>query len=105
MPRQLLRQSSYQPRCLGIAKHSVQILNRLPGRAFAQIVEAGNDNQTLAWRIQGETNVAEIRRVDVLKLRQPPCRRDPHLPAAGVKLAVKGFGFLRLVPRLEPNVK
>jgi hypothetical protein len=45
-------------------------LNGLTRRAFAEIVEAGNDDEALAGWIQRETDIAEISVRNVLELRE-----------------------------------
>ena len=78
----------------------VEILNGLAGSAFAEIVEARDDDQTLAGFIQSEADVAEIGVGDMLQLRQRTGGPDADHGAARVKLAIEGFdGLWRLLLR------
>ncbi len=51
-------------------QHVIPVLNGLAGRAFSEIVEAGNDDQAAAAFIQSKTQVAIIRVCHMLQLRQ-----------------------------------
>src|SRR2546428_10196743 len=69
----------------------IEVLHRLARRALAQVVEAGHDDQTLARRVQRESDVAEIRVRHMLQLRQFPHRPDTHHWPPRVELPVQRF--------------
>ena len=73
------------------AGHEIEILDGLAGRAFAEIVEARDNDKALAGRVQGEADVAKVGVRDVLELGQRPCRPDADHRAPGVELAIEGF--------------
>src|ERR1700676_2662453 len=78
----------------------VEILNGLAGGAFAKIVEARDDDETLAGLIQSKPDVAEVSGGDVVQLGQSARGPDADHGAAGVKLAIEGFdGVGRLLGR------
>ena len=70
------------------AKHDVEILHGLTGRAFAQIVQAGNDDESSATGVQRETDIAEIGLDDVLQLGLRASGPQPNHGPASVKLTV-----------------
>ena len=76
--------------------HPVQILDCLPRRAFAEIVEARNDHEPLAGRIERKTDIAEIRVRHMLQFRQPPRGQNANHRPPRVKLAIERFDFVRL---------
>jgi hypothetical protein len=41
-------------------QHVIEILNRLPGSAFAQIVQAGHDHQAFPAFVEHKADIAEI---------------------------------------------
>ena len=67
----------------------VEILNGLAGGAFAKIVEARDDDQTLAGLVQGKADVAEIRVRDVLQFGQRAGDPDTDHGTASIELAIK----------------
>ncbi len=76
----------------------VEILNGLTGGAFAKIVEARDDNETLAGLIQREADVTKVAAGDVLQLGQSASGPDADHGTPGVKLAIQSFdGFRRLL--------
>src|SRR5580692_3570085 len=77
----------------------VEILYGLACGALAEIVETGDDDQTLARLVQGKADVAEIGVRHVLQLGQRARGPDADHGASGIKLAIERFdrvGRLRL---------
>ena len=69
----------------------VEILNGLAGGAFAEIVEARDDDEAFAGLIQRKTDVAEIGVCDVLQFGQETGGPDTHHGSASVELAEDAF--------------
>src|ERR1700684_1158888 len=82
----------------------VEILDGLACGAFAEIVEAGDDDQSPARLVQGEADVTEIGVRNVLQFRQRARGPDADHRTARVELAIEGFDGVRRLLVSERDV-
>ena len=72
-------------------QHVVEILHGLPGGAFPEIVETGDDDEATSGFIQSKADVTEIGVCDVLQFRQRARGPDADHGPPGVELAIERF--------------
>src|SRR6266436_2949906 len=82
----------------------IEILHGLTGRAFSEIVEAGNDHETPAGFVQRKADIAEVRVRDVLQLGQRTRGPDSNHRPSSVRLAIERFDVVCRLRLAERNV-
>src|SRR5581483_12507853 len=67
-----------------VAEHQVQILDGLPGRALAEIVDGGEDAKRLRSPVEHEGELAKVRRSNIAELRQLTASQQPDEAGASI---------------------
>src|ERR1700730_14597295 len=77
-----------------VTEHEIQVLNRLAGRALAEIVDRGEHAQSLRTAVEHEREVAEVCRAHVLQFRHLASLEDAHETRLGETRLERGAHVL-----------